>query len=206
MLKLSVQVLTTILSLVGGVLASAGTLVMAEQLLLVNPRKRKTTRRRSPRTTARRRSYRRNPIGGLNLRGIMKVAKAGAVGAGGAIAADLAMQRLPIPAMLSTSRFLPAVRGLVGIGLGWAVGKFLKQRQLGEELAVGAVSVAAYGVARNMMSGGVVVENDVSGYGDLLGMEDGLLGLDYFNPAAVEANPFSGNDLAYQQSSDSDFF
>ncbi len=165
---------------------------MAEQLMLVNPKRRARKRRASP-VRRRRRSYRRNPIG-LNTKSIFNTFKAGAVGAGGAVAVDFAMQRIPLPAMLMTSRLLPAVRGLVGIGLGWAVSKFLKQRQLGEELATGAVAVALYGVAKNMMTPAMPEGGDVSGYGDLLGVgDDGLLGMGYFNPAAVSADPFASD-------------
>ena len=107
---------------------------MAE-LLLVNPRKRrkakKTAKRRSPRRSlvaassravkSIRRRFRRNPIGGSVANNAMEQFKTGAIGAAGALAVDVAMQKLPIPANLKTGTLAPIVKGLVGVGIGMLV-------------------------------------------------------------------------------------
>lgn len=215
MIKVAFQLITLLSSLIATVFAYGGAFCMAEQLLLVNPRKRRSrSRRRAPARSRRRRSYRRNPIK-LSAGSIFNTFKAGAVGAAGAVGVDFLMQRLPLPATLMTSRLQPAVRGLVGVALGWAVSRFLKQRKLGEELATGSVAVSLYGVAKNYMMPPPVVPVDengqqVSGYGDLLGYgDDGLLGMGYFNPASTSSDPFS-ESLNYQPTpnmdSGGDFF
>jgi hypothetical protein len=137
---------------------------MAE-LLLVNPRKRKArktgAKRRksvasramatvSRKVSSLRKRYRRNPIGG-GASGAMEQFKAGAIGAAGALAVDIAMTKLPIPANLKTGAAAPIVKGLVGIGIGMAVAKFGKNKALGKAMAQGAVTVSLYAAGREML-------------------------------------------------------
>ncbi len=136
------------------------------QLMLVNPRKRKSrktpAKRRKTSVAGRavsavkrrvgslRKRYRRNPIGGT-ANNAMATFKEGAVGAAGALAVDVLMQKLPIPANLRTGTMAPIVKGLVGIGVGMAVAKFGKNKQLGKQLAQGAVTVSLYAAGREML-------------------------------------------------------
>lgn len=180
------------------------------QLMLVNPRKRrakrKTSRRKSTGLVARassrvstglkriRRSYRRNPIAKND---IFSQFKDGAIGAAGALAVDIAMQKLPIPDNLKTGQMKPIVQGLVGIGIGMAVAKFGKNRTLGKQLAGGAVTVSLYNAGRQMLAptlglagseDGLLAYEDMGAYDDtLFGADDGLLGDDQFPEGGVGA-------------------
>ena len=151
------------------------------QLLLANPRKRRTVRRKSARrslSTLRRRT-RRNP----SPRGIAKTFTKSAIGAGGALAVDVLMSKLPIPANLQTGLLAPITRGLVGIGLGMLVAKVAKKRELGEQLADGAVTVALYGAGKTMIGPSIGLSGDLLGnaYYDV-GMENEF---GYLSPAAT---------------------
>lgn len=162
---------------------------MAE-LMLVNPRKRRKSKSKTRarktlvarassgvRTKLRsiRRKYRSNPIGG-KVNGALDQFKTGAIGAAGALAVDIAMQKLPIPDNLKTGQLAPIVKGLVGIGIGMAVSKFGKNRELGKKLAQGAVTVSLYAAGREMLKVPLGLSDD----GLLgLGADDGLLGDDY---------------------------
>lgn len=136
------------------------------QLMLVNPRKRRKSRKSPAKKSVARRAvarvssavksirkrYRRNPInmGGTANKAITQF-KEGAIGAAGALAVDVAMQKLPIPANLKTGTAAPIVKGLVGIGIGMAVAKFGKNKQLGQAMAQGAVTVSLYTAGREML-------------------------------------------------------
>lgn len=122
-------------------------------LLLANPRKRRSKRRAAPKrrrlstvaTTrvTKRRTYRRNP----SLRGgaLINSVKDAAIGAGGAIAVDFAMQKMPfIPANFTSGPMGAATKGAVAIALGMVVGKVLKKPAIGRQLAAGGLTVAAY--------------------------------------------------------------
>lgn len=168
---------------------------MAE-LLLVNPRKRRArkapAKRRAKTSIARRatsavskrissirKKYRRNPSPRAN--DVLGQFKDGAIGALGALAVDVAMQKLPIPANLKTGQAAPIVKGLVGIGVGMLVAKLGKNKALGKQLAGGAVTVSLYTAGRQLLAPtlGLAGFNDGSlyGYNDgLLGIDDGLLG------------------------------
>lgn len=128
------------------------------QLLLANPRKRRTKRRTPARSTRRR--YRRNPI---QTKGLMDTVQKGAIGAAGALAVDIAMARLPIPANFAAGPLAPATRGLIGVGLGMLVSKFTRKKRLGEQLADGAVTVALYGVGKSMVGAQMGLSGDLLG-------------------------------------------
>lgn len=179
------------------------------QLMLVNPRKRRTrrakSRRRSPtralasvtRKTTRR--YRRNPI--RRAGNMVETFKGGAIGAAGALAVDVALQKLPLPANLTQGNLAPITKGMVGIGIGMLVSKFGKNKKLGEQLAGGAVTVALYNAGKQMIGPSLGLsgwENDdgLLGWGD-----DGLLG--YYNAAPTYA-PSQAMDAIYS-SDDVDF-
>lgn len=159
---------------------------MAE-LLLVNPRKRKKARKSPARKSVARRAvsavrssvakvsrrYRRNPIASRGAASnAMDQFKSGAIGAAGALAVDVAMQKLPIPANLKTGTAAPIVKGLVGIGIGMLVAKVGKNRDLGKKLAQGAVTVSLYAAGKEMLKGPL----GLSGYDNDLGADFDDLG------------------------------
>lgn len=156
------------------------------QLMLVNPRKRRKSpakRRKTSvasravssvkrRVSSLRKRYKRNPIGGGGANNAIEQFKTGAIGAAGALAVDVAMSKLPIPANLKTGTMAPIVKGLVGIGIGMAVAKFGKNRDLGKKLAQGAVTVSLYAAGREMLKAPL----GLSDYSDELGADFDDLG------------------------------
>lgn len=144
--------------------------------LLVNPRKRRTTRTKKRKAPARRRSsiatvkttsvrrYRRNP----SPRGMMGTVKEGAVGAAGAIAAEFLLSKLPLPAQFKAGPMQPVASGLAAIGVGMLVSKFGKKHQLGKAMAQGGVTVALHQSMRGFVSGplGLTGSAGLAYYGD----------------------------------------
>lgn len=163
------------------------------QLMLVNPARRPSRRRKTvakrrrvsrPRralatvsSTVRRttRRYRRNPI---KMGGIGQKFVDGGIGAFGALAVDVAMAKLPIPAQLTANPMLAAAtKGMLGVGIGMGVAKVLKKRKLGEQLAGGAVTISLYNALKGMVGPSIGLAGDDG----LLGYDDGLLGYNDFN-------------------------
>lgn len=148
-------------------------------LMLVNPAKRRKTKKakrrvsvarksisRSTTKLVRRRKYRSNPIGGSSIQTQLTNA---AVGAAGALAVDIAMTKLPIPASMQTGVMRSAAQGLVSLGLGMLVAKVAKNRRLGTQLAEGGLTIALHGVMKGAAAKAVP---------GLAGIDDGLLGVD----------------------------
>lgn len=115
------------------------------------PAKKKASRRRtwkisSPRAASRAgrtlRYRRPNPIGFLS-----NTLMPAAVGGAGALAIDVAMGVLPLPANLKTGPFAPLVKVAGAVGLGMLAGKMVNRR-VGEQLAVGALTVQFYNFAK----------------------------------------------------------
>lgn len=147
------------------------------ELLLVNPRRRKrrkktTTRRRKTRArkkpvrrrrrnpaapgTRRKRTYRRkrNPSGGkvFTQRNIMDVSTAAAKGAAGAIALDVSLAYLPLPAMLKsgiTGKITKAA-GAIALGAVARMTKFVSEATA-RDMTVGALTVQFTGIGRDLL-------------------------------------------------------
>lgn len=103
---------------------------------------------RNPR--AMRRSFRRNPID-QNMIG-QSLIGAG-IGAAGALAVDLAVGNLPIPASLKQSAMTLAMVRIGGALLvGMAVGAISGDDAMGEEAAAGAMTVTAYQLIKNYIA------------------------------------------------------
>lgn len=142
------------------------------QMLLVNPRKRRATkkrrtvrskrkvtsrRKRRAAPVARRRRTRsvarvvrrrkRNPIGGVSFRGVQNQVMDAGVGAAGAIALDIALGYLPIPANFKTGMTAPLIKGAVAIGLGMALSKVVKS-STAQKMTAGALTVMLHDVMR----------------------------------------------------------
>lgn len=162
---------------------------MAE-MLLVNPRKRKTRRkiakkpvkRRSsttlaaPRKTKTVRRRRRNPAPRSIIRSTVMPA---ATAAGGALALDVIMGLLPVPATLKTGPLRHVVKGAGAIGMGMAAGMFVKP-ETARLFATGALTVAMHDAAREMvgrfMPGVPLAGNDdydEFGFDEMLGYQAG---------------------------------
>lgn len=114
--------------------------------------KRRASRRRAawPITSAqaasragRKLRYRRpNPIGFLS-----NTLMPAAVGAGGALALDVALGALPLPATLKTGPMAPLVKVAGAVGLGMIASKVVNRR-VGEQIAAGALTVQVYNMAK----------------------------------------------------------
>lgn len=147
------------------------------EVLLVNPRKRRRrakkaraaaprrrrrsaskrrTFRRNPigfagnprRRRSRRRSFRRNPVGILGdlQSSILPVG----IGAAGAIATDLAMNMLPVPAMLKTGMLRPVTKTAAAVALGIVAG-MVTSKATGRKVMAGALTVVAYDSLKGML-------------------------------------------------------
>lgn len=88
--------------------------------------------------------YRRpNPIGNF----VQGTLIPSAVGGAGAIALDVAIAALPLPAMMKAGPMAPLVRVAGAVGLGM-LGEAVLGRKYGEQIAAGALTVTLYNVAR----------------------------------------------------------
>lgn len=99
-----------------------------------------------------RRHYRRNPSARkFNLMGFVKESlMPSAMGAGGALALDLALAYLPLPAMMKTGvvNSVTRVVGAVGIGM---LGGMVMGRKVGEQIGAGALTVVLYDEIKGML-------------------------------------------------------
>lgn len=107
-------------------------------------------RRRKLNPRVRRRRYKRNPIGGLSVRGILGQFVPAAYGAGGALALNLGLSYLPLPDMLKTGWARHAVRAAGAIGVGMLAKKFLGEK--GRFMGFGALTVVLYDVAKQVLN------------------------------------------------------
>ena len=171
------------------------------QLMLVNPRKRRAKRRKSParktRTITkyryksrpkRRVRRRRNPIRSTKMMPmIIDSFKNGAVGSLGAIAGSAINGILPIPVALQSGPMAPVVRALIGIGSGFAVSKFMN-KNIGVQMAQGAVTVALHDTMKGFIQQAAPGLN-LGAYDDMpyLGAYDDASDLGYYSSAPVSS-------------------
>jgi hypothetical protein len=146
--------------------------------LLVNPRKRrarKTSVKRKKTSIAKRlmpaivkrtsiSKYRRNPA--PRNAAIMATVKEGAVGAAGAIAAEIVLSKLPLPANFKTGTMQPVASALAAVGVGMVVAKYGKKPALGKAMAQGGVTVALHQTMRGFVAGPLGLTKTVGYYGD----------------------------------------
>ncbi len=132
---------------------------MSGELLLVNPKKRKTKRRTTRKTTSRRRrnpasrsmSYKRNPAG-LRMKNIVGEAlMPAATAAGGALGLDLLMGFVPLPQTLKTGPAKYVVKSVGAIGMGMLAGMVVKP-QTAKMFTTGALTVTMYDAARSLIA------------------------------------------------------
>jgi hypothetical protein len=108
-----------------------------------------------------RRARSRNPIG---MTGIMSGITDAAIGAGGALAVDMAFNYLPLPANMKTGMVGVAAKAATAIALG-TVGRKVLGRTAGK-MAAGALTVIAYDALKGFVPGAA----------------SPVAGLGYFNP------------------------
>lgn len=114
---------------------------------------RKVRRRRRSRGRIRavaRRSYRRISSTGMGGFVTGKLLPA-AIGAGGALALDMAWGYLPIPDTLKSGPLAPLARIAGAVGIGMAV-RAIAGKRMGEEAMNGAITVTLYDLAKGYMT------------------------------------------------------
>ena len=115
-----------------------------EQLMLVNPRRRRTRYQRNPTSRA---------MSGFHMPRMASVKPMliGAFqGAAGAIAVNAVLRFLPLPAILITGRAMYLTRAAVALGVGMAAGQ-VAGGKLGVRMAEGALTVVAVDVIRDLL-------------------------------------------------------
>jgi hypothetical protein len=164
-------------------------------------------RRRRPAASAKRtvRRFRRNPSGLTGGSFGKLLIPAAGVGAG-AVASELFMGYLPIPPTLKMGVMRHVTKAGVGLALGWAVAKVLRQKRLGGYIAAGAVVIGVHDAIKEFIASkasgvqfGQYVKPVASPFA-------GRRGMGYVNPAALAsfgeyvtpvASPFAGSSQAY---------
>lgn len=138
---------------------------MSQQLLLINPKKRRKAKRKKVRTVSRKkitRRRKRNPVMARKRRRIRKRNPSArgilnaqvipaATAAAGAIGLDALLGVLPVPAMFQTGSMRYLLKGAGAIGLGLLAGTVVKQNTA-KELSMGALTVTMHEVYRDLMS------------------------------------------------------
>lgn len=169
-------------------------------LMMVNPRKRRAkkrvARRKSPARrlatvkTVSTRKYRRNPS--PRVGSAVSTIKSGAIGAAGAVATEVILSKLPLPAALSSGNGKIAASALVSVGLGMMVAKYGKNKSLGMDMAQGGVTVALHSTLRGMVAGPM----GLAGSEELMGYDAGLMGgfYDDFN----DGMGYTSNSATYE--------
>lgn len=149
------------------------------EILLVNPRKRGRKKRRTPaqRRATRalvarnkkrgrkrnptpgrsspssyRRKRKRNPALAINQRSLMNFSTIAAKGAAGAIALDVALAYLPLPATLKTGIIGKVTKAIGAVALGVAANATkLVTTQTAKDMTVGALTVQFTGIGRDLL-------------------------------------------------------
>lgn len=127
------------------------------------PRRRRRHHSRRTRSVARRarrhvRRFARHTGGGMSLRGmnfnsfLKGTLVPSAVGAAGALGVDLALGYLTpyLPATLTTAPFLPLTKIAAAVGLGMLAQGVTKDRNIGEHVMAGAITVVAYSYLKSL--------------------------------------------------------
>lgn len=174
---------------------------MASLMMVTNPRKRrKAAPKRKRRTslasvrTVSTRKYRRNPS--PRLGSTMDTIKEGAIGAAGAVASEVLLSKLPLPANLQTGPAKTAVSALGAVGVGMLVGKFANKK-LGKTMAQGGVTVALHSVIRGAVAGPMGLagyyDDGMGYYGD----DDFSMGYNSSAPTFEDFDEFDDSDFDY---------
>lgn len=130
-------------------------------------------RKLNPRRATSRRRRHSNPR--FSLGGIAGQLMPAVYGAGGALALDVALGYIPLPAMLTTGYARHATRIVGALGIGWLGRKFLGSK--GAAAGSGALTVAVYGLLKDVAV--QATAGKVKGLGDYEEIQvDG-----YFDPA-----------------------
>lgn len=135
------------------------------------------------------RRYRRNPVarrrraGGLSLPFGKYVVPAVGIGIG-ALGAQIIAAYLPIPAQFKVGPMRAVANGTVAVVAGMLIGKVLRQKKLGNAIALGGVAIAAYDLGKEFLSR----QFPQLTMGQFM-PAGGYAGLGYVSPASVLPGP-----------------
>lgn len=141
----------------------------------------------APARRKRRVGFKRNPIGGASLKGVGRMIVP-AMGVGfGAVASEVFMGYLPIPAGLKQGVARHITKGAIGVGAGLLISKVLKQKALGFYVAAGAVVIATHDAFKEFVANRLPMLPQ-GGFGQYVApLPSQFGGMGYVNPAAVFA-------------------
>lgn len=147
-------------------------------------------RRKASSTTKRRastkRRFRRNPSGRKMLGGLGQLLMPAAGVGAGAVISEMFMGYLPIPQAWKSGVMRQVTKGAVGLALGYAIMKFLKQRKLGLYVMAGAVAIAVHDGIKEVITArlpGPAGRGAFGQYVTPLPSQFGGRGMGYVNPA-----------------------
>ncbi len=134
---------------------------------------------------AKRRRFRRNPIGGSGFKGLGQlIVPAMGVG-GGAVGAEVLMGYLPIPEGFKSGIARHITKGAVGIAAGMIIAKLFKMKKLGMYVSAGAVVIATHDAIKQFIADRIPMLPS-SGFGQYVApLPSQFGGMGYVNPAAV---------------------
>ena len=126
-------------------------------------------------------------MGGLSVRGVMNQLIPAAIGGTGAVGLNVALAYLPIPDTLKTGPLAIATKIGGALLLGWGAGKLIG-RHNGQLVTLGALTVVAYDVIRQLVAQAMPTLPGLADYEDmrLSAYQNGNLG--YVNPASIVRN------------------
>lgn len=117
--------------------------------------RRKTRRsavRRAVSRPANRRRYKRNPSGRMTVRGVTNLAQVAAGGAAGAIALDVVLAYLPLPAMLKVGMMGKVTKAAGAIALGAIAQRTgIVKSSTARDMTIGALTVQFAGIGRELL-------------------------------------------------------
>jgi hypothetical protein len=96
------------------------------------------------------RRYRRNPVRAGRRDFVAGTLMPVAIGAGGALATDVALGFVPLPAALQSPMLRPLVKAGAALAIGFVAG-MLTDRSTGAKVAAGALTVVAYDSLRGLL-------------------------------------------------------
>jgi len=142
--------------------------------------------RRRRRSTVRR--YARNPIGrrrrSAMAGGALNFGKMllPAIGIGiGAVGAEVIMGYLPVPANFKTGVLRHVTKGAVAIAAGLLISKFLKQKKIGNAIALGGVVIAAHDALKEV----ITARMPAIPFGQYMPLSQAGGSLGYYSPAGT---------------------
>lgn len=114
------------------------------------PRRPQITAARASRAGRTLRYRRKNPVGGIGSF-VTETLVPSAIGGAGALALDVLLGVLPLPAAMKAGPMSPIIKVAGAVGLGMVAG-MVAPRKVAGQIAAGALTVTMYNLAKNMLN------------------------------------------------------